>query len=53
MIGNILLKILMIFISIIDRKKLKIIKYFQNNIGNQSITVIDIGAIKAKRLIYL
>ena len=51
MIGNILLKILMIFISIIDRKnKLKIIKYFQNNIGNQSITVIDIGAHKGETI---
>ncbi len=51
MIGNILLKILMIFISIIDRKnKLKIIKYFKNNIGNQSITVLDIGAHKGETI---
>ena len=51
MIGNILLKILMISISIIDRKnKLKIIKYFRNNIRKQSITVLDIGAHKGETI---
>ena len=51
MIGNILLKILMISISIIDRKnKIKIIKYFRDKIRNQRITVLDIGAHKGETI---
>ena len=41
----------MISISVIDRKnKLKIIKYFRENIKNQNITVIDIGAHKGETI---
>jgi FkbM family methyltransferase len=51
MIGNILLKLLMLSISIIDRKnKIKIIKFFKNNIRDHTITVIDVGAHKGETI---
>lgn len=51
MIGNILQKIFVLLLSIIDRKnKLRILKFFKKKILNQFITVIDIGAHKGETI---
>ena len=51
MIGNILQKIFLLLLSIIDRKnKIKILEFFKEKILNQFITVLDIGAHKGETI---
>ena len=51
MIGNILQKIFVFLLGIIDRKnKLKILEFFKKKIVNQFITVLDIGAHKGETI---
>jgi len=51
MIGNILQKIFVLLLSIIDRKnKIKILEFFKKKIANQFITVLDIGAHKGETI---
>ena len=51
MIGNILQKLFLLLLSIIDRKnKIKILEFFKEKILNQFITVLDIGAHKGETI---
>jgi len=51
MIGNILQKLFLLLLSIIDRKnKIKILEFFKKKILNQFITVLDIGAHKGETI---
>ena len=51
MIGNILQKIFVLLLNIIDRKnKIKILEFFKKKIVNQFITVLDIGAHKGETI---